>query len=105
MDNFYQINLPSRVTPNHADLNPSVIHLMAAPYADEVFISGTFPNTISEYRMIVSTAGNHPKDIYLLNPITNQKKEVDDEEMNELQHCKSIQYNMKLSSLAKFFNN
>jgi len=33
------------------------------------------------------------------------KKEVNGTEMNAVQHCKSIQYNMKLSSGQKFFNN
>jgi len=43
-------------------------------------------------------------DIFPLNLSKNKKKEVNDSKMN-LKHCKTIQYEMKLSMGQKFFNN
>ena len=104
MDNFYQINLPSRLASVNHDLNPSV-NPLAASCADQFSISGTFSSNYSDKILTVSLFGSIFNDISYTYTFDNLKKEVKGKKMNKLQHCRSIQYNMKLSFPAKFFNN
>jgi hypothetical protein len=104
MDNFYKINLPNGMAPVHPDLLSSAIPSLAAPDAGRVFVSGI--SFIKNMRIMpgIRLFDAPQQHIFQFNPGINQKKEVHDIK-NELQHCKSIQYNTKWSSGPDFFNN
>jgi hypothetical protein len=105
MDNSYQINLPTGMTPDHPDPYSTVIPSLAASAAHRVFVSGTNSNDTTRTIQKISLFEPSDQDIFQFNSYSKPKKEVNGTEMNTVQHCKSIQYNMKLSSGQKFFNN
>jgi hypothetical protein len=81
------------MTPVHPEFSFTVNPAQAAADAERVCVSGTFPLYDTCNLEEASVIGFPVNDIFTINPYTNQKKEVTDIEMNEIQHCKSIQYN------------
>jgi len=102
MDNYYQMDLPTGMAPVHPEPYYTVNPAQAAADADRVFVSGIFSIYNTRNYQEASAFGYPEYDISNLNPYTNQKKEVAGIEMNEIQHCKSIQYNAKCLSVEIF---
>jgi len=88
----------------HPEHSFTVIPSLAASDADRVFISSTSHNDILFNAHKYNALGISIQDIFPIHNIEKLKKEVHRIDM-KLQHCKSLQYNMKLPSRSKFFNN
>ena len=104
MDKNYQINLPPGMLLTHPDSFITMTPFLAAAIADRVFLSSKtdiYHIANMQENSMLSAMYN---DIFSLNLSKNQKKEVNDSKMN-LKHCKTIQYEMRLSKGQKFFNN
>ena len=102
MNKYYQINLPTGMAPVHPDLYSTVILSLSARGAHSAFVSGTFPKSITCKSRKINLSDTSDQDIFQFNLHSNQKKEVRGINNIEVQHCKSIQYDMNCSPDKNF---